>query len=103
MVMNNKYPKASCLLAGTLFLSTCIAAADLGEGLINESDSILLNNQNAQYSRWNGVGQMFWNDEPSCTARQLDKPHKHKKALGPAYLMTAAHFLSEGQEPDPTI
>ena len=101
--MNNKYPKASCLLAGTLFLSTCIAAADLGEGLVNESDSILLNNQNAQYSRWNGVGQMFWNDEPSCTASLLDTRDKHNNALGPAYLLTAAHCVSDGQEPDPSI
>lgn len=100
--MNNKYPKASCLLAGTLFLSTCVAAADLGEGLVNESDAVLLNNQNAHYSRWNGVGQLFWNDDPSCTASLLDTRDKHNNALGPAYLLTAAHCVLDEQEPDPT-
>lgn len=101
--MNKKHPKASCLLAGTLLLSTCIAAADIGEGLVNEADSVLLNNQSAHYSHWNGVGQLLWNDTPQCTASLLDTRDEHNNALGPAYLLTAAHCVPDEQEPDATV
>jgi hypothetical protein len=102
--MNNTHRKLSRPLAGILFfLSTCISAADLGEGLANESDSVLLNNQNGRYNHWNGIGNLFWKDSAACTATLLDTRDEHNKALGPAYLLTAAHCLVEEQQPGPVI
>jgi hypothetical protein len=96
--MNNAHLKTSCPLVGMLFFSACIAAADLGEGLANESDSILLKNQKNHYSHWNGIGKLFWNDDPACTASLLDTRDKNNNATGPAYLLTAAHCALNANE-----
>ncbi|WP_338919090.1 serine protease [Pseudomonas silesiensis] len=101
--MNKKHLHTSFLLAGTLFVSTGIYAVDLGEGLANESDALLLKNHNGSYSRWNGVGNIFWNDEPNCTASLLDTRDKHNNAVGPAYLLTAAHCLVDEQAFDQPV
>ncbi|MDQ0122312.1 V8-like Glu-specific endopeptidase [Pseudomonas lini] len=96
--MNNTHLKTLCPLMGILFISTCIAAADLGKGLANESDSILLKNQNNNYSHWNGVGKIFWGDDPACTSSLLDTRDKNNNAVGPAYLLTAAHCAFNASE-----
>lgn len=103
--MRKKYMAISCSLAGALFLSANTLAADLGEGLINETDSVLLKNRNNNYTRWNGVGKIFRDDEPSCTASLLDTRDKNDKAAGPAYLLTAAHCVLgvAGPRPDTAI
>ncbi|VVN99989.1 trypsin-like serine peptidase [Pseudomonas fluorescens] len=96
--MNNTYLKTLCPLVGTLFLSSCICAADLGEGRANESDSVLLKNQNNDYSHWNGIGKIFWNNDPACTASLLDTRDTDNNATGPAYLLTAAHCALDASE-----
>ncbi|MGJ7514648.1 trypsin-like serine peptidase [Pseudomonas baetica] len=91
--MRKKQVIASCLLTGTLLLSANIFATDLGEGLTNEADSVLLKNRNNHYAHWNGIGKIFWDNTPACTASLLDTRDKNNKATGPAYLLTAAHCI----------
>ncbi|MCW8278735.1 hypothetical protein IMF27_27070 [Pseudomonas sp. PCH199] len=88
--MNNRHMAITCLLTGSLFLSVNISATDLGKGLINGTDSVYLNNQNNEYNQWNGIGQIYWGDDPQCTASLLDTRDKNNNAVGPGYLLTAA-------------
>ncbi|WP_158091320.1 serine protease [Pseudomonas sp. R37(2017)] len=81
----------SYTLISTLILSTASFATDLGEGLTNGSDAVLLKNQNNDYKHWNGIGKIFLNDKPICTASLLDTRDENNQAVGPAYLLTAAH------------
>ncbi|MHC8367111.1 trypsin-like serine peptidase [Pseudomonas sp. ZT5P21] len=99
--MKDKKVTTSCLLAGTLFLSACTSAYDLGEDLANESDSVLLKNQNNNYTHWNGIGKIFWNAAPVCTATLLDTRDSNNEAAGPAYLLTNAHCVVGVSGPRP--
>lgn len=90
--MKTKQLKDSCLIAGTLLLSACASATDLGEGLVNESESLLLKNSTNKYSHWNGVGKMHRGEMPWCTASLLDT-RKGDDAVGPAYILTNAHCV----------
>ncbi|NUT75923.1 trypsin-like peptidase domain-containing protein [Pseudomonas sp. C1C7] len=89
------HSKLSALSAAitTLIVSTSTFATDLGEGLGNGSDAVLLNNQDGHYKRWNGIGKLFLNDAPGCTASLLDTRDENARAVGPAYLLTAAHCV----------
>ncbi|MGH8390511.1 MAG: trypsin-like serine peptidase [Pseudomonas sp.] len=78
-------------LTTTLILSTPGFATDLGEGIINGSESVLLKNKNDKYKHWNGIGKIFLNDDSVCTASLLDTRSENSQAVGPAYLLTAAH------------
>ncbi|MCU1761880.1 serine protease [Pseudomonas sp. 14P_8.1_Bac3] len=83
----------SCLITGALTLSTSISASDLGAGLANGADAVLLENRTGNYKHWNGIGKIFWNDDPACTASLLDTRDANNLATGPAYLLTAAHCV----------
>ncbi|WP_095194970.1 serine protease [Pseudomonas sp. Irchel 3A7] len=89
--MTQRKPSALCTLTTTLIFSTSIFATDFGEGLANESDAVLLKNQDEHYKRWNGIGKIFRNDDPGCTASLMDTRDENARAVGPAYLLTAAH------------
>jgi hypothetical protein len=79
-----------------LLLAQAAHAGDLGEGLINQSNSMLLKNNDNKYTHWNGIGKIFRDSEPQCTASLLDTRDEDNKALGPAYLLTAGHCVSPG-------
>ncbi|WP_433735707.1 trypsin-like serine peptidase [Pseudomonas putida] len=91
--MRKSHIAASYLLAGAFFLSANTFAKDLGEGSSNEADSVLLKNRNNDYTHWNGIGKIFWDETPSCTASLLDTRDSNNNTLGPAYLLTAAHCV----------
>ncbi|MEX3777095.1 serine protease [Pseudomonas sp. MYb118] len=86
----------------TLTLSATVHAKDLGEGLANESDAVLLKNADNRYKHWNGVGKMFLDDVPGCTASLLDTRDYANRATGPAYLLTAAHCIPGVSGPKPS-
>lgn len=85
--------RPTCLLAAAILFSTVTVAKDLGQGLANESDSLLLKNKNNQNTQWNGVGKILHDDVGHCTASLLDTRNNNNKAVGPAYLLTAAHCV----------
>lgn len=85
---------ATYLTLGALLLSGTLHAGDLGEGLSNESPSILLKNHEGKYSHWNGVGKIFKDGYPLCTASLIDTRDDENNASGPAYVLTAGHCIS---------
>ncbi|MBZ9785038.1 serine protease [Pseudomonas sp. REP124] len=89
--MKQRKSSALCALTTALIFSSSTFAMDLGEGLTNGSDAVLLKNQDDHYKRWNGIGKIFLNEDPVCTASLLDTRDEHFNAVGPAYLLTAAH------------
>lgn len=91
--MSKKHLATLFSLTGTILISTTLHAADLGEGLANDSSAILLKNQSNNYTHWNGIGKIYWNSDPRCTASLLDTRDKDNKAVGPAYLLSAAHCV----------
>ncbi|VVN76060.1 trypsin-like serine peptidase [Pseudomonas fluorescens] len=82
------YILSAALLSGPLH------AEDLGEGLINQSPSMLLENHQGKYNHWNGIGQLFKDNQPICTASLIDTRDEENNALGPAYVLTAGHCVS---------
>jgi len=79
-----------------LLLSQASHAGDLGEGLTNQSNSILLKNNDAKYNHWNGIGKIFKDSKPQCVASLLDTRDEDNNARGPAYLLTAGHCVAQG-------
>lgn len=88
--MNQRHLAMSCLIASGLILSANLSAADLGEGLINESSSIILKNTSKNYTHFNGIGKIILNDFTSCNATLLDTRDSDNKTTGPAYVLTTA-------------
>lgn len=82
---------------GVFLLPPTLQAGDLGEGLANQSSSILLKNNDNKYNHWNGIGKIFKDGQPRCTASLLDTRDEDNNALGPAYLLTAGHCVSLGR------
>jgi hypothetical protein len=58
------------------------------------AESVLLNNQDNSYAHWNGIGKLFKDGEPLCTATLLDTRDTDNNSVGPAYLLTAGHCVS---------
>lgn len=81
------------LISAALVLWMRISTTDLGEGLVNEADAVLLKNANNQYNHWNGIGKIHWDDEARCTGSLLDTRNMNNVATGPAYLLTSAHCI----------
>lgn len=92
--MNNTPAIVIYLTLGALLLSGTLHARDLGEGLSNESHSTLLKNHEGKYSHWNGVGKLFKDGYPLCTASLIDTRDDENNASGPAYVLTAGHCIS---------
>ncbi|MNI32983.1 hypothetical protein D3C73_869090 [compost metagenome] len=90
------------ILSAILILATPLHATDLGEGLANESEALLLKNNGKRYTHWNGVGKMFLDEVPACTASLLDTRDDATPAAGPAYLLTAAHCIPGVSGPPPS-
>ncbi|WP_460141730.1 trypsin-like serine peptidase [Pseudomonas sp. S2_E01] len=90
------------ILFAILVLATPLHAKDLGEGLANESGAVLLKNNDNRYTHWNGVGKVFLNEAPACTASLLDTRDEANLATGPAYLLTAAHCIPGVSGPPPS-
>ena len=57
-------------------------------------EAILLSNAGGDFNHWNGVGKIFKDDRPYCSAFLLDTRGTGKEANGPAYVMTNAHCTS---------
>jgi len=78
------------------YLCNCFTPAfaeprDIGEGLRNGTPAKLLNNNEAAYSRWSGIGLLKTPENTTCTATLIDTRHSGQKADGPAYLITSGH------------
>ncbi|MCX7078875.1 MAG: serine protease, partial [Pseudomonas sp.] len=92
--MKNTLATVKCCTLGVLLLSQTLHAGDLGEGLANQSNSRLLKNNDNTYNHWNGIGKIFKNNQPRCTASLIDTRDEENNALGPAYVLTAGHCVS---------
>lgn len=78
-----------CTLAAlTLSLSSCAYTVP------ESPEPVLLNNEDGQYNRWNGIGQMFIGDARYCTASLLDTRGASNITTGPAYVLTNGHCAS---------
>jgi len=83
-----------CLLKGLLLISLAAAKLSYAEDAPTPSTSVILKNANNQYSHWNGIGKLHFNDIPHCTASLLDTRTENNHAMGPAYLLTADHCVN---------
>jgi hypothetical protein len=53
-----------------------------------------LKNNGHKYNHWNGIGKLFKDNQPLCTASLIDTRDEENNALGPAYVLTAGHCVS---------
>lgn len=88
--MTNYALSALVLVAITLSQSACAASTTK---TFDTPASVLLKNQDGKYDHLNGIGKIFKNDMPVCTATLLDTRDKQNNATGPAYLLTAGHCI----------
>ncbi|MHC8330250.1 trypsin-like serine peptidase [Pseudomonas sp. LB1P83] len=60
-------------------------------GDLNPSPSLLLNNISGESVQWSGIGKIFIDNKPHCTASLIDTRTTGGESNGPAYILTAGH------------
>lgn len=89
--MTYKLPALKVFAFATLALSQASCANITFEA----TESVLLKNKDQQYNHWNGIGKLYKDDRPWCTASLLDTRDVNSGTSGPAYALTAAHCISQ--------
>lgn len=90
--INGRYLILSSLFS-TIFLSPLTTAVasnnqyDWGEGLINFSDSTLVNNQQGEHNHWRAIARVSVSGGMTCTGTFIDTGSDN----GPAYVLTNGH------------
>lgn len=91
MAMNTNFTHALRCTATALILFGASSLAYSGDHEF--ASSILLSNQKGESAQWNGVGKIFIDNTPHCTASLIDTRITHDDDNGPAYILTAGHCV----------